>query len=353
MSARYGWLAVLCLVALPAAVAGLAWAFYVSGNGLTTGAFALATVPLGLLVAPGVAVRGRVRLVSGSLLAAGLICDLGFVASRAAAVRQGPFVACVDGACTGAAPWIARVIREDETVFAGNALVEALGILTPATRVRFDEAARDAYSRLLGRTGGPGVNALLLRSNPERVTEVAWLPSGDEPVPGIVFLHGFGGLLTPYLSSITEAPELAGYAIVAPALGMEGDWWTDEGRAVVLRTLDTLPPRIDRDRLFLVGLSNGAVGASAVASDPELAVRFRAVVALMGASGEFGPPQIPFLLMAAEQDDRFEVEYLREVQGGLVGGAPVDLVVVPGDHFALFTETASVNLALAGWLAAR
>jgi hypothetical protein len=32
-------------------------------------------------------------------------------------------------------------------------------------------------------------------------------------------------------------------------------------------------------------------------------------------------------------------------------GAPVDLVVVPGDHFALFTETASVNAALAGWLA--
>jgi dienelactone hydrolase len=351
MSARWGWMVVGCLVALPAAAAGLALAFYVAGNGLVAGAFALATVPFGLLVAPGVAFRGRVRIVAASLLAVAVVSDLAFVGFRTAAVRPGLFVACVDGACTGVAPGLARVIREDETVFAGNALVEALGLLTPAARADFDVAARNAYARLLGRTGGPGVNSLLLRSSPGRVAEVAWLPPGDEPVPCIVFLHGFGGLLTPYLSSLTEALALAGHAIVAPALGVQGDWWTDEGRAVVHRTLDTLPPRIDRDRLFLVGLSNGAVGVSAVAADPELAFRFRAVVALMGASDAFGPPRVPHLLVAAERDDRFELAYLREVQAGLVGGAPVDLVVVPGDHFALFTETASVNAALVGWLA--
>lgn len=340
------WTVLAGLVAFPVAVTSLAWAFYVSGNGLVPGSCALGTLPMGLLVAPGLAVRGRLRLGTTCLLAAALVGDVGFVAYRWVATRQGAFVA-------SAAPWLANVIREDETVYAGSALAEALGMLTPDARGRFDVAARHAHARLAARTPGPGVNALLLRSTPDQVAGLAWLPAGDDLVPGIVFLHGFGGLMTPYLSSLTELPDLAGYAIVAPALGFEGDWWSEEGRSVVRRVVDTLPARVDRDRLFLVGLSNGAVGAMAVAADPELAPRFRAVVALMGGYDGFGPPRVPCLLLAAEHDDRFDLEYLREVRDASVGGAAVDLLVVPGDHFALFAETVDVNAALAGWLANR
>lgn len=352
MATRSAWVA-WALVSPPAVATAIVWGFYVAGNGLVGGAFALATVPLGLLVAPAVAIPGRVRAVACLALALALAGDLAFVAARWAAVRRGPFVACVNGDCARAAPWVARVVREDETVFAGTVLAEALGLLGPAARAQLDLATHRAYAQLHDRTGGPGVNALALGSSGERVAELVWLPPGEETVPGIVFLHGFGGLLTPYLSSLTESPELARCAIVAPALGHSAEWWTDEGLAVVRRTVATLPSRVDRNRLVLVGLSNGAVGVSAIAADPELAGRFQAAVAMMGGSDRFGTARLPVLILAAEDDDRFELAHLRDVQAGLGGGAPVELLVVSGGHFALFTHPMTVNSALADWLAER
>lgn len=341
------------LVAGPVLGSTVAWLLYVAGNGLVAGAWALGTVPLVLVAAPALAVGGRPRAIAGAVQAVALAFDLAFAAVRVSGVAPGPFPTCIDGDCAAGAPWLARLVREDESVLAGDALVQALGILTPEARAELDAAAVDAYARLAVRTAGPGANALLLRSRPDRIESVAWFPPGGGPVPGIVYLHGFGGLLTPYLGALTEDPRLAGYAIVAPALGFAGEWWTDDGLAVVRRTLDTLPPRVDRDRLYLVGLSNGAVGATAVAADPALSGRFCGVVGLMGGSGDFGAPRVPTLLVAAEKDDRFPLGYLRGVHRVAASGGPAELVVVPGDHFALLTETASVDAALVGWLSAR
>ena len=124
-----------------------------------------------------------------------------------------------------------------------------------------------------------------------------------------------------------ESPELARYAIVAPAYGPSGAWWHRDGRAIVRKTLDTLPPRVDRRRVFLIGLSNGAVGASAIAANPSLAPRLRSAIAVVGLGrvGDFGVPLVPMAVIAGEQDPRFSLTYMTDTVDDVraVGGTIV------------------------------
>jgi pimeloyl-ACP methyl ester carboxylesterase len=175
------------------------------------------------------------------------------------------------------------------------------------------------------------------------------MPPGDGPVPAIVFLHGFGGLLTAYVTSMLESDELRGYAIIAPALDNEGAWWRPAGQAVVVRTLDQLPPRVDRDRVYLVGLSNGAIGAAAFAAEPMLSQRFRRVVTVVG--GDDATPRVPLRVIAGVNDWRFPIAHLEgAVHSAAARGATVDLIRIDADHMALFTHTAEVNAAIVSWL---
>jgi predicted esterase len=326
----------------------------VLGNGLVPGAFALGTVPIALLTAPALTIPGRARR-TAALLMAMLLADLAFTGARLAAVHPGPPLAyCEDGVCGARPPFLAALIREDESAYAGIALTSSLGLVLPEERPLIERAAPEKYRRLDElREGRPGVNALLLSSTPRRVRATAWLPPGEGPVPGIVFLHGYGGSLTAYLSTLLEEDRLARYAIVAPALDWQGTWWSEEGLAVVGRTLDTLPPRIDRSRVYLVGLSNGAVGAVAASAHPDLGPRFRAVVAVEGlASADwFGVPRRPLLAIGAREDGRFPLDYMVEAARSLVdAGADVSLVEVEGTHMAFYTHTSSITSAISAYL---
>jgi hypothetical protein len=69
-----------------------------------------------------------------------------------------------------------------------------------------------------------------------------WFPQAAKPVPVLIVLHGFGGLLTPYISILASSELGKHYAIVAPALDMAGAWWEPEGKAVLKRTLERCLP---------------------------------------------------------------------------------------------------------------
>lgn len=350
-----GW--VLLLAAAPLVViACVATVFYVVGNGPNAGALALATLPVLGVLGPYVVAAPRPRL--ARLVLALLAADLAYAAWRV--TRVGPdarFPVCVDGVCPAEAPVLARLVREDETANAGMALSTALGLLSPHEERVIVPATRAVYADLAARRhAAPGPNALALASSADRVTSLVWLPPGEGRVPALVFLHGFGGLLTPYLSVLAASPLGERYAIVAPALDMAGYWWEPAGRAVLARTLDTLPARVDRDDLWLVGLSNGAIGANRLAADPALGPRFRGTILLVGALQipDEPAPRGPVLLVPGLEDPRFPIAYV-EASAAAMRDAGVEVTWAPvaGDHFVLFTHTDQVTATMAWWLEAR
>jgi dienelactone hydrolase len=332
---RLWMIAVWCTLALCVA---LTWPMYVAGNGLVPGAFAFGALGAWFAGCAAHAVAPRPALLRA--IGAGLVPLLGFAAARVATVSPGKYAE--DGRLGARPPWLASVIREEESARAGVVLVRVTGVLAPDEMPHIDAMIAERY-----RSVDPdGVNAVLLTSSADRVRGIVDLPAGDGPFPAVLFLHGYGGLLTAYIGALREEPRLAGYAIVAPALDVNGEWWTPEGLAVVGRALDTLPPAVDRSRVWLVGLSNGAVGAMAVAAD-DLGGRFRGIVALEGGGvrERVGEVRVPVHLIAAREDPRFSLGYVEMVAEEL--GPLGSLTVIPGDHLAFFTHRPAATAAVA------
>lgn len=105
---------------------------------------------------------------------------------------------------------------------------------------------------------------------------------GDQAFPLIVYLSGGGGLAFDAANSTGNAAKHAGYLLLFPQAG--GDlWWepkpTEMVHALLLEILRTY--NVDRNRVYLVGFSNG--GTAALEYGTRWPDRFAAVASLMGA----------------------------------------------------------------------
>jgi len=88
----------------------------------------------------------------------------------------------------------------------------------------------------------------------------------DERVPCLIFLHGMGGNIKPCFWMLSRISKRMKCAVVAPTFGM--GLWQKEGSAefvvdVTREVIETLP--VDRERIFLMGYSQGAVGVTRAA----------------------------------------------------------------------------------------
>lgn len=278
------------------------------------------------------------------LLFAGLLC---LVVARWATVDTSSDPRfCVDGTCGGSAPLVPSLVPERPTAWLGLTSARWLGLVPPSERARIGPVFAQRFDHLAEQRSTATVNALLLRSNPDRVRALVSPAAPGSAV--LVFLHGYGGLLTPYLSTLRQCRALDPYTILAPALSLDGDWGSARGRAVVTRTLATWPD--PTDDAVLVGLSNGAIGVTDIAADPELAGRFRAIVAVegLGSPDWHDPPVRGLHVIAAVDDVRNPLAHVRDhVATYRSLGADVVLHEVPGDHLAFFDRFGPICQALA------
>ncbi len=284
---------------------------------------------------------------------------VGFTLNRIETTSDDPSILyCRDMDCGITPPWYSKIIREEEVAFSGQALGRALGALSDTDIAETSPALKEVFESERQRLGGKeSLNALLLSSDSDHVDYLFHRPPGTGPFPTLIFLHGFGGLLTSYVSLLADSPIGRRFAIVAPAIDILGYWWGGSGRDTVKGLLDRLPPEVDRSRLVLVGLSNGARGAAVIARDPELTDKFKGTVLLFGTSVRPTDAHwdqkisAPLLAIYGTRDNRFKPQNL------IAGLDRMDAlqfkserVALDATHFVLFSDTKMVLDPLRDWL---
>lgn len=327
---------------------------FVAANGVTGSSLALGALlaATGLVTMVRVPARGSRRV---ALLATATLCLLGvstFVMARlcvAPPPQQLHFVE--DGHRDVSPPWLSQLVDERETAMAGLYLSSTLGLIGGRERDHLEQLLTDAYPA----SYRPWPNAALIESSPGAARHLEHVPGTSRSVPCIVFLHGFGGQLTAYLQVLYRAFGDR-FAIVAPFLDSTGAFWAPRGMDVVRETvLKNLPPEVDRTRVFLVGLSNGAIGATAVLQEPELSRQFRGFVLVSGI-GEVGSPGRgrKVLLITGADDPRFPLDHIQRAAATLrEGGAEVKMETFQADHFLWLSHAREMTSTIDDWLAAQ
>ncbi|MFT3841523.1 MAG: hypothetical protein QM723_31335 [Myxococcaceae bacterium] len=235
---------------------------------------------------------------------------------------------CFNWECgTTGPPW-AFLAPEDETAFAGMLLSRWTGVVSAAEASSYGPTMRAGYAsthRL--------ANPQLLMSFPGSVHWYYRAPPHAEgtKVPCIVFLHGFGGLLTPYLDAMAQSPLGERYALAAPVLDDVAPWWTERGGTVIEETIANLPPEVDRHALFMIGLSNGSIGGA------QYTGWFRAAVLLSGVGDV--PRNAHVLVISGTRDARISPEWVKtSVEHQREEHADIAVEWLDGDHFLILSR---------------
>ncbi|MEE9258153.1 MAG: PHB depolymerase family esterase [Nitrospinaceae bacterium] len=114
------------------------------------------------------------------------------------------------------------------------------------------------------RKGGGLQLGLQLEHNNKKYPYALYIPDSNEPgkvYPLIVVLHGLGGSGDSIIQ--TWVKRLSGeFAVLCPSYPM-GAWWSKTGEEIVLKLIREVRAAyaVDYNRVFLAGLSNGAIGA--------------------------------------------------------------------------------------------
>lgn len=274
------------------------------------------------------------------------LCTLFFIASRLLAHAKPEFQFVEQGRRDVSPPIASRIIDEGETVQAGLVATSAMRLIGGPEKDHLGRLLRDAYST----PAWP--NAVLIDSSADVPRHFEHIPANSTSVPCLVFLHGFGGQLTAYLRVLHHAFGDR-YAIVAPFLDSGGAFWKPKGKAVVKAIVTKyLPAEVDKTRVYLIGLSNGAIGATAMMQDPESAPLFKGFILVSGRGEVTAPlPRAKALLISGAHDPRFPLDYVKEgAEKMRAAGAEVTFEVLPADHFLWLSHADPMTAAVEAWL---
>lgn len=182
----------------------------------------------------------------------------------------------------------------------------------------------------------------------------------DEPLPAIVFLHGSAGNFKVYSWLWSKLAEKHQVVIIAPSFGF-GNWRQPGGIIAVSQALQDAASivKIDEERIYLAGLSNGGLGVSQLADAmPE---KFRGLIFIspVMATEIVDQKQFldkwgnrPMLILSGEADERVPISYVkRRVANFEAGGVAVTEVFYPDeDHFLFFSQAEDVLDKISNWL---
>jgi pimeloyl-ACP methyl ester carboxylesterase len=247
--------------------------------------------------------------------------------------------------------WLGSVVDEQDIALAGARVLAMQWRLSPDERKRLLPALREAYVEMQrddAFTPSPVLDTLLGRQSPGAFDTLVIEPRAEASVAapaksGVIFLHGGSGGYTLECWLVARAARAIGAVTVCPATGFSGAWRGEAGEHILRATLDYLHARGIR-RVFLAGLSNGAVGASALAS--RLASSLAGLILISGAPEAGASAGLPTLVVHGADDTMAPATSAR----AFAARVHASYVNLDGGHFALLTRRAEAREAIAGWL---
>lgn len=340
---RRGCAASLALVLLP--VAGLScvtWLAYGLSWWSAALALGLVLLVLGLLLLQAQPRFGWRLLAAGGLLLLGpwLVRVLWVSGSEQARLTTLP--------ADSGASLLSRLYPEADGTLAAAGLLRTTGRLRDPQAHELSELLQQAYARTdppaasfptpaiatyLGLQSSTSFDTIVLRPPPQRVA-----PDG-----AVVFLHGYAGSFYVYCWEMAQAAAAANLLTLCPSLGADGKWWLPQGDATLQATLD-YAHRIGMNRVYLAGLSNGAVGASALA--PKHQQRLAGLVLISG-SGTTAPPNLPVLMVQGSTDQMMPAAAARAYAAQ---SSRIIYREVAGGHFVFLSAHERVRPLLAEFL---
>jgi predicted esterase len=326
----------LLLAPFAAALLGLAFVVWPSWSGW---AYCLGTA----LLAAGLLASLRAR--HPGLAAVGAATLLGAAGAHALTAARGTRLSMTTTA-TGFARWTGRIIDEGDGATLGAYLLVGVGVIPDPDARYIPRAMREAYHEMRSAEGdmpSPVVPTYLGLQSSDRADVVVVEPSRP-PRGALIFLHGSGGNYALPCWEIARAAAEADLVTYCPSVGWRGEWANPDGERTLQAAL-RLARAHGNDRVFLAGLSNGAIGASLLA--PRMRGAFRGVILISGASPRAGSSGVPTLVLQGSRDALCPPDIAR----AYAKRVDATYVALEGGHFALLLHRENALRAIASWLA--
>jgi esterase/lipase len=328
-------LALLAVVVL-LALAGLLSPWSLSGW-LALSAVGLACAAA-LASAP--ATRRTLLLLSGAAL-------LAWSGARGVALSRAR-VRMVTGPAGQSARWLGAIVDEQDVSLVGARALSWLWSLPRDERAGLVDAMRSAYVQMRDDAGlglSPVLDTWLARQGP-RAFDTLWIEAEKPATSAVLFLHGYAGSFALTCWLVARAARAIDAVTVCPATGFAGHWGEARGERTVRATLAMLRARGIR-RVYLAGLSNGGVGAIALA--PRLAASLVGLIVISGAHSDGDAAGLPTLVVQGERDTRVAAAAARS----FAARAHARYAGFDGGHFVLLMRREETLAAITAWLRAQ
>jgi pimeloyl-ACP methyl ester carboxylesterase len=242
-----------------------------------------------------------------------------------------------------------RILNEQDVVLFGAQVAPYLGAISASEGETLDVKFVQTFHEMKAQGATPLSPFLTTYLNQQRPSAfdlvIAEPESGMPPKSGIIFLHGFGGNFTLQCWLIARAGYQIDALTVCPSTRVNGDWWSLQGQAILQETLGYVQQR-GVERVYLAGLSNGAIGVS------RLADRFKdelvGLILISGADPRAGITELPVLVLHGKFDERIPVSLMEQYVSA--GGPNVSYQLFAGDHFLLLKQANQVQGVIGDWL---
>src|SRR5215207_498555 len=242
-----------------------------------------------------------------------------------------------------------RILNEQDVVLFGAQVAPYLGAISPSERKSLDIKFSQTFREMNTQGATPLSPFLATYLNQEHANEfdvVIAEPQSETPLEtGIIFLHGFGGNFTLQCWLIAEAGDHINALTVCPSTSPNGAWWNLQGQSILQETLTYLHQR-GIERVYLAGLSNGAIGASRLAD--QLKDNLIGLILISGADPDATMTGLPVLVLHGKYDERIPASLMERYVSA--AGPDTTYHLFEGDHFLLLKQADRVREVIVDWL---
>ena len=242
-----------------------------------------------------------------------------------------------------------RVLNEQDAVLFGAQVGPYFRFITSNEKISLIPAFAQAYKETNADRATPLSPFLMTYFNQQRPDAfdvvIAEPDSKTPPKSGIIFLHGFGGNFTIQCWLIAKPGFRINALTVCPSTGVNGQWWTPQGQAILQETFNYVH-RQGVQRIYLAGLSNGAIGTSRLAN--QFKNELVGLILISGADPNAMITGLPVLVIYGKNDERIPASMVEQYV--FVAGTNATYRPFEGDHFLLLKQADQVQKVIASWL---